>query len=116
MRARAGSRAIPLTFIAYESGQPVGTASLVMHDLYSRRDLKPWLASVYVSPPYRRRGFGAALCRRVLLESRMLGFGRLYLFTFDQEKFYASMGWREVERKHFWSQPITIMVHTRSGF
>jgi GNAT superfamily N-acetyltransferase len=116
VRDRAGSREIPLTFVAYEAGVPMGTASLVAHDLYSRRDLTPWLASVYVLPAFRGRGVGAALCRRALREAARLGFGRLHLFTFDQEKFYASMGWTEIERTEFWRQKVTVMVHPASGF
>src|SRR5690242_15674592 len=55
----AGS--VPQTFVAVDGDQLLGSASLVAADLPSRGDLSPWLASVYVDPPFRNRGIGAAL-------------------------------------------------------
>lgn len=110
VRKRAQRRAIPLAFIARENGQIVGTASLVAHDMEARLDLTPWLASVYVLPSHRKRGIGAALCRRVTREARRLGFGRLYLITFDKEDFYKALGWKEIQRTQYRRNKVTIMA------
>jgi N-acetylglutamate synthase-like GNAT family acetyltransferase len=101
---------IPLTLIAHNNGTPIGTASLVAHDMKTRLDRTPWLASVYVLPSYRRRGFGAALCRRAVREARRLGYERIYLFTPDKAEFYRARGWKEIERAKYRNQKVTIMT------
>jgi GNAT superfamily N-acetyltransferase len=107
---RAWRRTIPLTLIARENGSPVGTASLVTHDMKTRSDLSPWLASVYVLPSYRGRGIGAALCRRAAREARGLGFGRIYLFTYDKANFYQGLGWKEIRRTIYRRHKVTVMA------
>lgn len=49
------------TFVLLADGGPVGTASLVEHDLDERPDLTPWLAGVYVAPAMRGRGYAGRL-------------------------------------------------------
>lgn len=53
------------TFVLLEGATPVATASLVHHDLDPRPELTPWLAGVYVDPPFRGRGHAARLVRAV---------------------------------------------------
>src|ERR1700704_3831226 len=57
---------IPLTVVALEGGEVLGSASLVLHDMETRMELTPWLAGVFVGEPYRREGIGAALGPRIL--------------------------------------------------
>ena len=76
----------------------------------SRLDLPPWLASVYVLPSHRKRGIGAALCRRVAHEARRFGFGRLYLITYDKEDFYKGLGWKEIQRTQYRKDKVTVMA------
>jgi GNAT superfamily N-acetyltransferase len=107
---RAEARTIPLTLIVRDHGAPVGTASLVAHDMKTRLNLTPWLASVYVVPSHRRRGFGAALCRRVVREAKRLGYGRIYLFTPDKAEFYKALEWKEIQRVKYRKQKVTMMA------
>jgi predicted N-acetyltransferase YhbS len=95
-----GKRTFPTAFVAVENGStPIGCASLVSHDMSDRMDLSPWLASVYVEPPYRQRGVGSALVRRVMDEARAFAAPRLYLYTPDRESFYARIGWQVYDRR-----------------
>jgi predicted N-acetyltransferase YhbS len=98
LQSHSGRRQIPTTFVALASTTPVGCASLVEHDMDTRMDLSPWLASVYVDPEYRRRGIGSALVQRVVEEARALGVSILYLYTPDREAFYSRLGWQVAER------------------
>lgn len=98
LRRRSKKEAIPTTFVGFVEGELVGSASLVGNDLPSRRDLYPWLASVYVHPPWRRQGIGTQLVERVVEEAKALGHIRLYLVTPDQESFYRRMGWTLMDR------------------
>ncbi|HOO70995.1 MAG TPA: GNAT family N-acetyltransferase [Spirochaetota bacterium] len=97
-RKRAASREGDCFLVARAGSLPVGMVSLKMDDLWSRKDLNPWLASLYVCPGFRNRGFGTALTNALIERARSLGYGRLYLFIartgHDQlEIFYAKRNW-----------------------
>lgn len=100
---------VPQTFVAVEDDQLLGSASLVAADLPSRDDLSPWLASVYVDPPFRQRGVGAALVERVAQEARSLAFPVIYLFTPDRAAFYVRLGWQVVEQDDWNGTTVTVM-------
>jgi GNAT superfamily N-acetyltransferase len=104
---------VPTTFVALAGDQLLGSASLVEHDMTTRRDLSPWLASVFVAPEHRRRGVGAALVERVVREARTLDTPRLYLYTPGSGALYLRLGWSFVERtfyRELWGDhEVTIM-------
>jgi GNAT superfamily N-acetyltransferase len=102
---------IPETFVAVEENTPLGTASLVIHDLAERRDLSPWLAAVYVGPEFRNRGVGSALVQAVMDEAQTLGVERLYLFTPDKMSFYGRLGWQALEQREHHGIDVTVMVY-----
>ena len=104
-----GSRQIPTTVAALEDSEVFGSASLVHNDLETRPDLSPWLAGVYVGSQYRRLGIGTALVTRIMLEAQELGASSLYLFTADQEKLYAGLGWKSFEQQMYHGYPIVLM-------
>ena len=107
---RVGRRQIPTTFVALLNGQIVGFASLVAHDMDTRPDLSPWLASVLVARPHRRRGIGSALTERVVEEARLLGVETIYLYTYDHHEFYSRRGWWVFERTQYRGEPVVIMA------
>lgn len=109
LEARANRGGVPVTFVAVEGGTLLGSASLVDADLEARPELTPWLASVYVAPEHRGRGVASALVRRVVEEARDSAIGRLYLWTTDQERLYARLGWSPLERMRFAGEDIVIM-------
>ncbi len=102
-------RAVPTTFLACEDDELLGSASLVVSDLDIRPELTPWLASVFVAPIARNHGVGTLLVQRVMSEAHAIGVPRLHLFTLDQERFYAAMGWRLSERILWRKYEIAVM-------
>lgn len=102
---------IPVTFVAVEQDAPLGSASLVVNDLTTHPHLTPWLASVYVDTPYRRRGVGGALVRRVMQEAGALGVETIYLITPDQQRFYAALGWQAWMPVEYRGENVTIMTY-----
>ncbi len=92
----ASGGVMPQCFVLLRDGTPVGTASLVAHDLDARPDLTPWLASVYVVPGARGHGLALALVRTVEDAARAAGFGTLWLYTRRAERVYLRAGWRTV--------------------
>jgi predicted N-acetyltransferase YhbS len=97
------------TFVAVSGDTLLGSASLVEHDMHTRMDLTPWLASVYVAVERRKKGIGSTLVRHIVAEAASLGHSALYLFTPDQEKLYAGLGWSLMEETEFEGHRVTIM-------
>lgn len=111
-RARARRGTVPTSFVAILDANVVGLACLVENDVQSHQHLTPWLASVLVAPQHRGRGIGSSLSERTTEEARVLGFPKVYLFTFDRQSFYARLGWSALEDTHYAGAPGTIMVRT----
>ncbi len=89
---------MPYTFAAVADTLPIGMASLKENDLWSRKDINPWLASVYVLPSFRKSGIGTMLIDKVIEKSKSLNFKRLHLFLGSNdiatlEKYYIKRGW-----------------------
>lgn len=102
---------IPLTVIALEDGEVLGSASLIEHDMETRMELTPWMAGVFVGEKYRRRGTGAELVRRIMVEAGRFRVPLLYLYTVHSEKWYASLGWTLFERTSYKKQSVVIMSY-----
>ena len=102
---------IPLTVVALEAGELLGSASLIAHDMETRMELTPWLASVFVGEQYRRRGVGAELVRRIMAEAGKLEVPLLYLYTVHSERLYAPLGWTVAERTQYLEHPVVIMTY-----
>jgi predicted N-acetyltransferase YhbS len=100
---------IPLTLVAVEGMDPVGSVSVVEKDLDGWDHLTPWLASLYVRPDRRGRGIGKALVLAAVAEARRLGEEVLYLFTPGQEKFYADLDWHIVAHTRAEGEAVTVM-------
>jgi predicted N-acetyltransferase YhbS len=100
---------IPTTYVAVEQRQPVGSVTLVEHDMAIWLDLSPWLAGLYVQLQSRRRGVGSALVRHALQQVYYLGFPALYLYTHPARPFYEHLGWEVLEERSYHERPVTIM-------
>jgi N-acetylglutamate synthase-like GNAT family acetyltransferase len=103
---------IPLTVVALEGDEVLGSASLIEHDMETRMELSPWLAGVFVGEQYRCQGIGAELVRRIMSEARKFKVPLLYLYTVHSEKFYAALGWELQERTSYREQKVVIMTYT----
>ena len=101
----------PQTFVLLVDGEPVGTASLVGHDLDERPALTPWLAGVFVVPEARGRGQVMHLIRAVEDACRSAEIGTVWLYTANAERVYARAGWHiaEVIQRYGRRQVITLM-------
>ena len=91
---------MPLTLVASLDSRPVGTVTLLAHDVETEQwpNLSPWLAALYVIPECRRRGIGRALVNATVAKAAVLGESQLYLLTVGREPFYADLGWQVVDR------------------
>jgi GNAT superfamily N-acetyltransferase len=101
---------IPITFVALVGSEPVGSTSLVHWDMETRRDLTPWLASVYVVPAFRQRGVATALVTGALAKARELGVRRLHLWTRSAAGLYERLGWRPLVEEPYAGKTVLVMV------
>ena len=86
------------TFILLEDDIPAAMASLVRADLDERPDLTPWLAGVYVNPPYRGRGHAVRVVSQVEQAAIAEAVGALWLYTSTAPGLYRKLGWNDHEQ------------------
>jgi Acetyltransferase (GNAT) family len=100
----------PQSFVLLVDGKPIGTASLVAHDLDERPDLTPWLAGVFVIAEARGRRHVVPLIQAVEAACRSAAIPIVWLFTAGAERVYARAGWRSADiiRRHG-RRPVTLM-------
>ena len=105
--ARSGP---PQTFVLLLDDQPIGTASLATEDLDERPDLTPWLASVFVVPEARGRGYAARLVAAVEAACHSARISTVWLYTNTAERLYTRAGWCVVETVlRYGKRPVTLM-------
>jgi len=100
---------IPITIIALQDGMLVGTATLRESDLRERLELRPWMASVYVSQDHRNKGVGSELVSSIERIATSLGYSRIHLYTPDRQNFYARLSWRVLENVAHGGKQVTVM-------
>lgn len=83
-------------FVALHAGIPSGLVLLIDNDLESHAHLAPWLASLYVAPPFRSKGIGKQLIAAAENAARNQGHPELYLYT-DKPDYYRAAGWEHHE-------------------
>lgn len=101
---------LPLAYIALDDQTAVGTCSLQLSGGI-RPSLKPWLGDLVVAQNYQNQGVGKMLIDAALKKAKMLGFKKLYLFTFDPtvSEYYIHIGWKKIGMDEFNSKPVTVM-------
>ncbi|MBV8851681.1 MAG: GNAT family N-acetyltransferase [Methylobacteriaceae bacterium] len=100
---------LPRTFVLLQGETPIGTASVVEHDLDIRPNLTPWLASLVVDRAARGHGHSRTLVKFIEDFARDNGVKTLWLFTWSAEGLYAKLGWRVVERLQRNNRRIVVM-------
>ena len=97
---RRASDQIYESFVALLDSVPVGTATVLDHDVDTERwpDLTPWVAAVYVIPEARRQGIGEQLVSQATAFAQSKGFKTVYLCTIDRRNWYERLGWQLMEQ------------------
>lgn len=104
---------VPCAWVAFVDATPVGSVSLIEHNMDIHQELSPWLAALFVLPSHRGQGIGTALVRRCEDEAWATGASRLYLYTSTAKRFYARLGWSTFAEDVYEGEPVTIMARGR---
>ncbi len=107
--------ALPCCLVATQGPIPLGSISLVTSDMDTRPQLGPWVASLYVDAPYRRRGIASRLLQHIIQVASTLNITRIYLFTPDQAMFYRKRGWQHLESCEYHGEDVDIMYYDIEG-
>lgn len=114
MRSSLNDDFIPSTFIAKENDL-LGSAAIVAHDMDTKQEFSPWLASVFVSPENRRRGIGSKLVIHIMNRAKDEDIKALFLFTPDKEPFYKNLGWHTISKEIYRGHMVTVMQINLNG-
>ena len=116
LHERTNTDKIPMTLVAVEHNEVIGTISLKEYDMDTRKQYSPWLASLYVRNGFRNRGVGLKLINAGLEQARCLGIRRIYLYTRARKHvdFYLIQGWTLVEETLYRGGRVLILLKTIS--
>jgi GNAT superfamily N-acetyltransferase len=101
--------------VAHVDGALAGICLLVQAEIDPLHDVSPWLASLYVHPPFRRQGVATALIHAIEEQARRNGVRQLYLYTVDAEALYQSCGWLVEDRVMANGLPVVLMCRELVG-
>jgi GNAT superfamily N-acetyltransferase len=101
---------VPCAWVVFVAAMPVGSVSLIEHNMDTHQELTPWLAALFVLPSHRGQGIGTALVQRCEEEAWGTGANRLYLYTSLAKRFYARLGWSMFAEDAYEGTSVTIMV------
>jgi predicted N-acetyltransferase YhbS len=103
----------PTTLVLHDATQGlIGSVSLVRDDLPGREDLNPWLASLYILPRFRKRGYGRLLVQEAVRLSGCFGYDRVFLFTEAARPYFARFGFVAIDGALANDRLVTIMERT----
>ena len=97
---------LPQTYGLFLDETLIGMCQFTMGDLFSRPDIYPWLANVYIDKVYRSCGYGRFLLNSVRKTAEKAGLKELYLFT-THEGLYEKFGWDFIQEIDTFLEPRT---------
>jgi len=109
LREAARSSDVPFFVVGIDDEQLIGSAALVNEDMRTRKDLSPWLASVFVKPEHRNNGIATSLVRHIEDKAKERGIKKLYLYTEHARTLYSKLGWYDLEECEYQGVNVAIM-------
>ena len=104
----ASQTTLPVGFVVFGDGTPVGAGALKAESIPSHKHLKPWAGAGFVVPEYRGQGIGAVLLRSMVAHARALGYPHVYCGTSTAESLLQRSGWSAIEVTQHAGKPLTV--------
>jgi len=99
---------LPIGFVVFNNGVPVGAAALKAESIPSHKHLSPWAAGGFVVPVQRGQGIGAALLGSMVAHAREIGYPHVYCGTSTAESLLHRCGWSTIEVTQHAGKPLTV--------
>ena len=100
---------LPTTLVLRDGKQIIGSVSIVDDDCEARRDLNPWLASLYVMPGQRGRGHGSRLIAAALDLAERNDVEFLHVFTESSKRIFQKHGFLPLADAVTNNRPVAIL-------
>lgn len=104
----ASEVSLPVGFVAFSDGVPVGAGVLKAESIPTCDHLSPWAASGFVVPQVRGRGIGTALLATMVAHARRLGYKHVFCGTSTAGSLLRKSGWSAVEVTQHAGKPLTV--------
>ena len=104
---------VPICFVALAEQSLVGTVSIKLREMEMYPQLRYWIGSLLVAPPWRRRGIGSALMHHAC-EWASGQTDTMHLYTTETQGFYETLGWSTIATPHYRGETVTVM-HKQLG-
>lgn len=109
-------KTLPTTLVLVENDVLLGSVSLLEDDAIELSAIgNAWLASLYVKPSERGRGFGAQLVNALMQHAKNISLKEIFLFTPEHTAFYQTLGWKLLRQAHVNRQQVDVMSYQISG-
>ena len=110
MLDRATIDSIPLTMVAFDGKQLVGSVTIKAQDFADRPELSPWIAAVFVFEEFRHRGIGSKLVLFAEEVARKhFNKEKIYLYTGSAAELYAKLRYTTIEEVDRGDKVLTVM-------
>ncbi|WP_162177893.1 GNAT family N-acetyltransferase [Halotalea alkalilenta] len=106
----APGQPVPSSYVLELDGEILGGIQLLAYDMDLEPAWTPWLASVFIAPQARGQGLAGWMVATLAERARSAGLERLYLYTPDQQALYARLGWREIDRREWLGEWVSVML------
>ncbi|MDO9333185.1 MAG: GNAT family N-acetyltransferase [Dehalococcoidales bacterium] len=100
------------TYVVLIDGQLAGTAQLLTEDTpagFHYHGTRPWLASLYIFPPFRGRGLVKVLVEALVRRCENWGFESCWLITQHLQQTYKKLAFRTIETCEVYAHEYTVM-------
>jgi N-acetylglutamate synthase-like GNAT family acetyltransferase len=89
----------------------IGMATLVDDDeLPNAPEPGPWLTAVLTLPTHRGHGVASSVIQRIVHRAHQLKLPAIYLYTSDQQQWYANKGWKPLRETELNGIAHTVMI------
>ena len=97
MKNSFNDKKLPQTYGIFLNDELIGIYQLTYRDLFSRPDIYPWLANLYVAKEYRNKGYGKMLIHSIKhMVKENNDFNEIFLYT-KYEGLYEKYEWKFIE-------------------
>ncbi|HEY95687.1 MAG TPA: GNAT family N-acetyltransferase [Dehalococcoidia bacterium] len=102
---------LPNCYMMLKEGNIIGCFQLVKQELLIRKDLSPWITSVFFDEQERGKHLTSKLLNHGRTIAGKLGYSKVYLAT-SHIQLYEKFGFREIGLSKFvWGLPSKIYEH-----